>query len=81
MELDDVRKTRATSRAARRGSSSLASAQLRVLGVELDQDERSHLRRRLAMKLRRNVQRRRMKPIRGRHNRRSPRSGVPRTAK
>jgi ribosome-associated translation inhibitor RaiA len=145
MELGDVTKTRATIQVARRRSSSLASAHLRVLGVELDQDERSHLRRRLAMKLRkcapsiervsirvadvngprggvdqvcrinvvlvglppvvveerdasletaidgaitrteravrRSVQRRRMKPIRDRHNRRSSGSGVPRTAK
>jgi ribosome-associated translation inhibitor RaiA len=116
-----------------------------VLGVELDEDERSHLRRRLAVKLgkfatsiervrvrvadvngprggvdqvcrinvvliglspvvveerdasleaaidgaltgteravRRSVQRRRMKPIRGRHNRRSSGSGVPPAAR
>lgn len=139
-----MRRTLSTTEPARRRSS-LASAQLRVLGVELDEDERSHLRRRLAVKLgkfatsiervrvrvadvngprggvdqvcrinvvliglspvvveerdasleaaidgaltgteravRRSVQRRRMKPIRGRHNRRSSGSGVPPAAR
>ena len=144
MELAEVTKTRPT-QASRDGSSSVTSAHLRVVGVELGQDERSHLRRRLASKLgkfatsiervsvrvadvngprggvdqvcrisvvliglppvvveerdasleaaidgaltgteravRRSVQRRRMKPIRGRQDRRSSGPGGPRTAK
>jgi ribosome-associated translation inhibitor RaiA len=145
METDKVTKTLATSQAALSRSSSLVSAHLRVVGVELGEDQRSRLRRKLATKLgkfaasiervsvcvadangprggvdqvcrinvvliglppvvveerdaslesaidgaltgaeravRRSVQRRRMKPIRGRHNRRSHDSGVLRTAK
>ena len=51
MELDDVTMARAMERAAPRNSSSLVSAQVRVLGVELDEDAQSYLRHRLGRKL------------------------------
>ena len=51
MGLDEVTKTRPTNWVGRRSSSPQVPVDLRVLGVELDQDNRYHLRRKLGMKL------------------------------